>query len=43
VLAQDPADRLDPELLTVRVDVGDHRGGRGSSSRAKKLAADFRI
>jgi hypothetical protein len=40
---QHRADRLDPVEVLVVVDVGDHLGGRGSSSRAKKADADLRI
>jgi hypothetical protein len=43
VLAQDPADQLDPELLPVIVDVVDQRGEGRSSSAAKKAEAVFRI
>jgi hypothetical protein len=42
-LGQRAADRLDPELLPVRVDVGDHGRQRRSSSAAKKPAAVRRI
>src|SRR4051795_5722774 len=42
-LSEDTADRLDPELVLVRVDeLDDHRCGR-SSSAAKKADALFRI
>jgi hypothetical protein len=37
------ADRLDPELLPVDVDVGDYLVCGRSSSAAKKTDADFRI
>lgn len=40
---QHRADRLDPEHLPIGVDVGDYLRGCGSSSRAKKAAADFKI
>jgi hypothetical protein len=40
---QDFTDRLDPGRIPVCVDEGDYLGGRGSSSRAKKAAAAFRI
>src|SRR5581483_6788217 len=40
---QMPADRLDPEPLTVPVDEGHYLGGRGSSSLAKKADAALRI
>ena len=39
---QDPADRLDPELLAVCRDVADYLAGR-SSSAAKKADADFKM
>src|SRR5712691_661818 len=37
------ADRLDPESITIRVDIAGHFGSRGSSSRAKKAEAVFKI
>ena len=37
------ADRLDPEALAVGVDDAGHFGSRGSSSRAKKAEAAWRI
>src|SRR6266705_5473076 len=37
------ADRLDPESITMRVDIAGHFGSRGSSSRAKKAEAVFKI
>src|SRR5581483_10719587 len=40
---QHPADRLDPPPLSVPIDERHYFGSRGSSSRAKKLAAAFRI
>ena len=40
---QHSADRLDPEAVTVLVDVGDHFLVRPSSSVAKKTDADLRI
>ena len=40
---QHAADRLDPELVTVIIDVGDHLRVRPSSSVAKKSDADFKI
>ena len=43
VLCEHPADRLDPEAVAVFVDEGDYLGGRGSSSRAKKAEAAFKI
>ena len=36
-------DRLDPEALAVGLDEAGHFGSRGSSSRAKKTEAAFRI
>ncbi|HEU4702376.1 MAG TPA: hypothetical protein VFS37_07825 [Conexibacter sp.] len=41
--AQDPADRLDAEALTVRVDERAHFGGSASSSVAKNTDAAFKI
>jgi hypothetical protein len=43
VLSEHPADRLDPELVAVFVDEPDYLGSRGSSSRAKKADAAFKI
>jgi hypothetical protein len=43
VLAQDSADRLDPEMLPVGVDVADQRCEGRSSSAAKKADAVFKI
>src|SRR5579862_8075648 len=40
---QHSADRLDPKVAALCLDVAGHLGGRGSSSRAKKDAADLRI
>ena len=40
---QDLADRLDPEDVTVSVDVARHRFAGRSSSAAKKAEADLRI
>ena len=40
---EDPADRLDAELLAMLVDVVDQRVEGRSSSAAKKAEADFRI
>jgi hypothetical protein len=40
---QQLADRLDPEPVLVGVNVGEHLGGRRSSSAPKKAAADFTI
>jgi hypothetical protein len=40
---QHPADRLDPELVLVGVDVAGHLGRRPSSSAAKKADALLRI
>lgn len=37
------ADRLDPEVLAVLLDIGAHFVRRGSSSAAKKADADFRM
>src|SRR5262249_57842029 len=37
------ADRLDPPAVPMSVDQGHYFGSRGSSSRAKKLAAALRI
>jgi hypothetical protein len=34
---QDPADRLDPELLAVRFDVEDYLAGRSSSAAKKEV------
>src|SRR5664280_651162 len=43
VLGEHPADRLDPEAVSVDVDVGDYLCCRRSSSAPKKVAADLRI
>ena len=43
LLAQDTADRLDPEAVSVHVVELPYQGSRGSSSRAKKLEAANKI
>ena len=40
---QDTADELDPELIAMGIDVGDHFVAGRSSSAAKNADADFKI